>query len=330
MMQSLRWTGFKLAVFTAITLVVTYWLASVIGNIHPFSDSYEVSAEFTDATGLLMGDVVKAAGVDVGRVTGIEIKDGIAVVTMSLDSEAQVPSSVGAQVRFRNLVGQRMVTLVDVGDPASGTLEAGAQIPLARTEPAFDLTALFNGLRPLIRSTDPHDINIVTTTLTQALAGRSDDVEALLDHVAVISDSLASKDRQLSSLLGNVNVLTSDLAGRDTQLRRTLSNLNSFLGDLDASRTELNDALVTLDDAAVRLRRVVANNDDNIKVEVRNLATVLDAVDDNRAQLKSALSELPSMLTAVERVNSYGEWAMLHLVNVCKDDFGTCGSRSRP
>ena len=330
MNQSLRGTSAKLAVFTAITLVVTYWLASVIGNIHPFSDSYEVTAEFTDATGLLLGDVVKAAGVDVGRVSDIAIDDGIAVVTMSLDEDAQVPSSVGAEIRFRNLVGQRMVTLVDIGTDSTGTLDDGDRIPLARTEPAFDLTALFNGLRPLIRSTDPNDINIVTTTLTQALAGRSNDVEALLDHVAVISDSLASKDHQLSSLLSNVNVLTSDLAGRDAQLRRTLGNLNDFLGDLDASRTELADALVSLDDASVRLRRVVANNDANIKAEVRDLATILDAVDDNRAELKSALHELPDLLTSVERVTSYGEWSMLHLVTVCKDDFGTCGSRGAP
>ncbi|HET7481245.1 MAG TPA: MlaD family protein [Actinomycetota bacterium] len=330
MNAGLRAVSAKLAIFTVVTIAVTFWLASVIGNLDLFSHSYSVDAEFTDASGLLVGDVVKAAGVDIGRVEDIRIDDGIAVVTLSLDEDAEVPASVRAQIRFRNLVGQRMVTLTDDGPQSSTTLADGALIPLDRTEPAFDLTVLFNGLRPLIRSTDPRDINIVTHALTKALAGRGDDVEGLLDHVAAFSDSLASKDRELSSLLSSVNVVTSDLSTRDAQLRRTLSNLDSFLGDLDASRSQLADALVTLDDAATRLRRVVANNDDNIRSEVADLATVLDAVDDNRGELRSALRELPSMLVAVERVNGYGEWANLHLVNVCKDDFGTCGTRGRP
>ncbi|MGH2808775.1 MAG: MCE family protein [Actinomycetota bacterium] len=329
-MQSIRWTSIKLGIFTLVTLVVTYWLASIIGNLSPFSTSYTIEAEFSDATGLLNGDVVKAAGVDVGRVENIRISNGIAIVTMELEEEAQVPASVGAQIRFRNLIGQRMITLVPRdGAAREGLLADGDKILLADTDPAFDLTVLFNGLRPVIRSTSPEDINIVTTAVTQALKGRSGDVEAFLAHVADISDSLASKDRQLTELLDNANVLTTDLAGRDQQLRTTLSSLNEFLAELDASKGELSEALVTLDVAATRLNRIVERNDENISAEVKDLAVILDAVDDKRGDLRAVLRGLPEMLVAVERVNSYGEWGMIYLVHACKDDFDTCGSRGQ-
>ncbi len=91
---------------------------------------------------------------------------------LSLDEGTQIPRGVGAEVRYRNLVGQRMVTLVETDSSESGFLSDGDSIPLERTKPAFDLSVLFNGLRPLIRSTDPEDINIVTREVVAALKGR--------------------------------------------------------------------------------------------------------------------------------------------------------------
>lgn len=328
MTQSFRWTAAKLGVFTVVTAIVTVWLASIIGNFSPFTDTYQVKAEFSDATGLLVGDVVKAAGVDVGRVQDIELVDGLAIVTMELEEGAEIPSDVTAHIKFRNLIGQRMIQFVQDGEGA-GLLAGGDKILLADTDPAFDLTVLFNGLRPLIRSTNPRDINIVSQAVSQALEGRTRDVANFLDNVAVISNSLASKDEELGSLLSNVNVVTEDLAGRDAQLRVTLADINDFFGDLDETRAELDQALVTLDEAAGRLRRMVARNDENIKVELRDLSIILDAVDDQRADLRAAVRALPKMLVAVERVNSYGEWGMLQLVDVCKDDLGTCGRQAR-
>ena len=329
MTQSFRGTAFKLALFTVVTAIVTVWLASIIGNFSPFSTTYEVKAEFSDATGLLLGDVVKASGVDVGRVSDIQLHEGLAIVTLELEEGPEIPANITAHIRFRNLVGQRMITLVQDGPTVEGRLADGDEILLEDTDPAFDLTALFNGLRPLIRSTSPRDINIVSEAVSSALEGRTRDVAAFLDHVASISDMLASKDRQLGSLLGDVNILTEDLAGRDAQLRATLADINDFFGDLDDARQELSEALITLDDAAQRIRLLVNRNDENIRVEVRDLATILDAVDDRRADLRAAVRALPEMLVAVERVNGYGEWGMLHLIHACKDDLGDCGRNAR-
>lgn len=329
-MGGLSWTSIKLAIFTAVTVVVTVWIATLIGNFQLFAHPYEVTAQFTDATGLLKGDVVKAAGVTVGRVESIELEDGLALVTMSIEEGNELPADLNAEVRFRNLIGQRMVTLVQGHTGATGLLEPGATIPLAQTEAAFDLTELFNGLRPLIRSTDPQDINTVTRALVQALKGRGGQIESLLTNISDISDVVASRDSQLTALLRNLNVVTEDIAGRDQQLRSTVADLNTFLGELQANKDELAAALVSLNDAAGRLGRLVENNDGAIESEIEDLATLLDAVDDKRADLRGALRALPEMLVGVERVNSYGQWSMIHLIDACKDDLGICGRRGTP
>lgn len=327
-MRSIRWTAVKLSIFTVVTVVITALLAAVIGNFQFFSHPYEIEAEFTDATGLLTGDVVKAAGVVVGRVADIQIDDGIAVVTLSIDDGIELPSHLAAQIRYRNLVGQRQVNLVGRSASNDDTIEAGARIPLSRTEPALDLSVLFNGLRPLIRSTNPHDINIVSHELLTAFRGRSGEIESVIGNLDLLSRTVASRNTELTSLLRNLNLVTSDLNARGGELGRTLSNLNRLLADIDASKSDLSAALVNLNDAAVVLKRVVDKNDANIEAEVGDIATLVDAVNDKRKALRGAIRELPAMLAAVQRVTTYGQWANLHVINVCKDDTGKCGSRA--
>jgi phospholipid/cholesterol/gamma-HCH transport system substrate-binding protein len=341
MTGNIRWVSLKLLVFTAVTIAVTTWLAAIIGNFALFSSPYAIEAEFTDATGLLKGDVVKAAGVTVGRVSDIVIENGLALVTIEIDDDVDLPTDLSAEIRFRNLIGQRMITLIQgdapfttaslgSGDNAvaqSDVMEPGDVIPFSRTKPAFDLTALFNGLRPLIQSTSAADINIVTEALTEALGGRSQEIKTLLGNVAALSDTLASKDQQLSSLLSNVNTVTDDLNARDQQLQGTLADIDDFLGDLSASRGDLQDAIVTLDDAAQRLDRLVVRNGEDLEDELDDLSEILDVVDNRKKELNSVIRSLPAFLVGVERVSNYGQWSQVYLVNVCKDDLGTCGTR---
>lgn len=328
-MTSIRWTAVKLGIFTVVTIIVTIWLASVIGNLRLFSSPYSVSAEFTDASGLLNGDVVKVAGVTVGRVNNIYISNGIAIVDMSVDEGVDLPAGLGAAIRFRNLIGQRMVVLTGEGS-ATESVPSGYVIPLIQTQPAFDLTALFNGLRPLIRSTNPADINIVTREVTKAFEGRGAKVESLLDNLTLVGEMIAGKDRELGELLDGFSTVTADLASRDAQLGNTLSSMDELLTALAADKDELDAALLVLDDAATRLARIVERNDSLIDSEVDDLAVLLDAVNDKRADLRRVIRALPKMLVAVERAGSYGQWANLHLIDACKDDLGTCGTRGTP
>ncbi len=331
MIPGFRWTAVKLGIFTIVTLIVTSWLAAIIGNFQFFSSPYTITAEFEDASGLLQGDVVKAAGVTIGRVEEIKVDDGLALVQLSIEEGTELPAGVGAEVRFRNLIGQRMISLVeDPESSVSGLLQDGDLIPLERTEPAFDLSILFNGLRPLIRSTSSEDINIVTKEVLAALKGREDVTASLFTNLADISDTLASKDEELDVLLEGVTSVTSNLATRDAQLRSSLEDMGSFLTDLSASREDIRGALVNLDVAARKLGQIVRDNDELIEAEIDDLAVLLDAINDRRADLRKIVKRLPTLLEAVQRTTNYGEWGNQHLINVCKDDFGTCGTRYVP
>ena len=155
-----RTTGdlLKLVAFIVVTTLATSVLVVLIGNLS-FKPTHQYRAEFVDATGVVKGDDVRIAGVKVGSVTGIDIVDrNRAMVSFTVDETTSLSKATHATIRYRNLVGQRYVSLEDeIGD--SSTLAPGGTIPVSQTTPALDLTVLFNGFKPLFQALSPADIN---------------------------------------------------------------------------------------------------------------------------------------------------------------------------
>lgn len=58
----------KFSAFLTIAAVFTVWVAAVTGEIRP-GDREPYKAVFDDVSGLTVGDEVRIAGVDVGKVT---------------------------------------------------------------------------------------------------------------------------------------------------------------------------------------------------------------------------------------------------------------------
>jgi phospholipid/cholesterol/gamma-HCH transport system substrate-binding protein len=110
-MGRMRGTAVRFGLFAAVTLGLTAFIGAQIAKIQ-LGDTYQLSAEFDDVSGLTDGDDVKIAGVKVGQVEGIDTTDdGTARVTLSLDEGVSVPDDSEAAVRWRNLLGQRVVYL---------------------------------------------------------------------------------------------------------------------------------------------------------------------------------------------------------------------------
>src|SRR5207302_5174434 len=122
------------------TVVLTTILGISIANINTASTN-AYKARFTDATLLLPNDDVRIAGVRVGQVKDVKIVDKRqAEVEFEVDSGRTLPAGVTAQIKFRNLVGQRYLALGQGDDASGAALKPGDTIPLERTTPALDLT----------------------------------------------------------------------------------------------------------------------------------------------------------------------------------------------
>ncbi len=160
----------KLVIFIVVTTMATGVLVVLIGNLS-FTSTRDYKAVFSDATGVVKGDDIRIAGVKVGSVSGRQDRGPRpAEVSFNVAEDSIVTKSSTATIRYRNLVGQRYIQLTQgVGDlsrlPADGT------IPMERTEPALDLTVLFNGFKPLFQALSPTDINKLSARRDLRLPG---------------------------------------------------------------------------------------------------------------------------------------------------------------
>lgn len=324
----MRSTGIKLAIFTVFTILITFALAGIIGKLSPFDNTYQVHAIFTDATGILNGDPVKIAGVDVGKVVSFKVDSGEAIVTLELTREADLPDNVVAEIKFRNLLGQRVLNLAEPESPSSTPLEPGGTIPVENTRPALDLSVVFNNLRPLIQSTNPEEINLVSRAILEVFKGREGHVAKILGNIGEVTQELADKDQRLARLVTNLDELTQILNGESASIRGGINRFGELMESLAQTTPTIERVVDQLDDASGRFGSILARNRANLDSELDDLNTILSIVADELGPLDTIAKNLKEVLLATARSQSYGKWWTLYVVNLCPEASGNASCES--
>jgi phospholipid/cholesterol/gamma-HCH transport system substrate-binding protein len=296
----------KLAIFGAVTVLLTVMLAQTLGSFSFSGTVYR--ARFTDVTGLLKGDDVRIAGVKVGQVRSIKVVDNtLAEVKFTVDEDIPVATSVRAKIRYRNLVGQRYVALSE-GPGGGQSLPADGLIPLGQTTPALDLTVLFNGFKPLFTALTPNDVNKLAYEIIRVLQGEGGTIADLLQHTASLTNTLADRDAVIGKVISNLNLVLSTLDERNGNLDTTISQLQQFVSGLAADRTAIGDALVNIGALTTATGSLIADARPSLANDISSLDTLAGNLNDNSTALEQALNGLPGRYRALTGVASNGSW----------------------
>jgi len=297
----------KLIIFIVVTTMATGVLVVLIGNL-TFQSSRDYKAEFTDATGVVKGDDIRIAGVKVGSVKSVEIKDRTrALVSFNVAKSSIVTKSSTATIRYRNLVGQRYISLTQgVGD--LDRLPDDATIPLSRTQPALDLSVLFNGFKPLFAALSPSDINKLSAEVISVFQGEGGNFNALLQNTASITNTLADRDQVIGSLIDNLNSVLKTLAGRDKQLSSLIIEFKRFMGGLVQDKDAILGSLDSVSTLAEQTSDLVTGIRPSFVRDVKGLRQVATNLNQGRDELDRAMQILPIKLTKIGRTAIYGSF----------------------
>jgi phospholipid/cholesterol/gamma-HCH transport system substrate-binding protein len=305
----------KLVVFIVVTVLATGLLAATIGNLR-FGGTTSYEALFTDATGLPKGDDVRIAGVRVGEVDGVAVARrgdrSVARVTFNVDSDRLVAVSTRAQIRYRNLVGQRYVALSE-GAGSGRRLSEHGTIPLRQTQPALDLTVLFNGFKPLFAALNPQDVNAFAMEIIKTLQGEAGDVNSLLGHTASLTSTLADRDAVIGRTIDNLNAVLGTVDERGKQLSTLISELQRFVSGLATDREAIGASLTNIANLADATAGLVQEGRPAIRADVKELGAVAGNLDDNKKIVAGVLQRLPTKLDTITRTATYGSWFNFYL-----------------
>ncbi|MGL6043450.1 MAG: outer membrane lipid asymmetry maintenance protein MlaD [Sandaracinobacteroides sp.] len=108
------------------------------------TDSYVLKARFPNATGISVGSDVRVSGMKVGTVTrqALDPASYQAIVTLSVDSQVQLPLDSSAAITSEGLLGGSFIALVPGGDPEK--LAPGDEI--TDTQGSTDLLGLIGSV----------------------------------------------------------------------------------------------------------------------------------------------------------------------------------------
>lgn len=135
-MYASRTTQFIVGIFALLGMVALGYLSVRLGRVELFpAPGYTINANFDNISGLKSGDLVEIAGVQVGKVNGISLKENRARVSMRLNQGVEVDNEAIAAIKTSGIIGDKYVSIALGG--GEKTLRNGDT--LRQTQSAFVL-----------------------------------------------------------------------------------------------------------------------------------------------------------------------------------------------
>jgi phospholipid/cholesterol/gamma-HCH transport system substrate-binding protein len=227
-------------------------------------DFYKVKAEFSTAQAVVpgQGQTVDIAGVQVGDIDKVELKNGVAVVSMNIRNKYK-PIYRDAHMLLRPKTGLKdMIVELDPGTKAAGALAEGGTIPVQNTAPDVNLDEVLGSLdsdtrtylqilvnsggeafgnkgysadlRETFKRFEPTNRDLAK--ITGLVAQRRQNLKRLVHNFSLLTTEVGSRDDQLAQFVGSANANFRALASQDANIRESLRLLP---GTLTTARTSL-------------------------------------------------------------------------------------------
>ncbi|WP_063038602.1 MlaD family protein [Nocardia pseudovaccinii] len=314
-MKSLRSIAWRMLAFTLLMAVLLIVIVQAIER--PVADAdITYTAVFTDANGLKTGDDVRMFGVQVGKVSGIELdEDFRARVRFTVQAGHPVYRTSTIAIRFQTLVGQRYI---DVRQPNSAgkPQPPGAVVGIERTLGSFDITALFNGLQPVLAELSPAAVNHFTETILAVLDGNGTGIGPALEAIERVSSYVRDRQSVLAVLVANLRQLADRLDGRSGNAMTLLEGIDDVFNALQQKLDGLVDfvetapsVLTPIDSLAATLGLTPDSNPD-LEQAVRTAFPDPHVAADVLGRLPALLQSLDAMIPRtgqeVNRICSHG------------------------
>lgn len=310
--RSLTATSIKLGVFVTVMTLVLAGLVIVFGQFR-FGDYSEYRALFTSASGLKTGDLVRVAGVEVGKITGVKVdSNNDALITLDVDSVYTVTAGTSAVIRYQNLVGDRFLDLRD-GPGNLTPLPAGSVIGLERTSPALDLDLLIGSFRPLLRALDPVQVNNLSAELIAVLQDQGGTVESLLAHTAALTSTLAERDAVIGQVVDNLNTALGTVDQHREQFSEAIESAHSLADGLAQDRQSWGTALTRIDTTARTVSDLLVDARPPLQGTIAELNRTAAQLDAGKETITSVSARLPDAYAALSRLGAYGNFFNYYL-----------------
>jgi phospholipid/cholesterol/gamma-HCH transport system substrate-binding protein len=272
-------------------------------------------AAFSNVSGLQSGDTVRIAGVEVGKVTSVQLAGDHAIIAFTLDATQHMTTTTKAEIHYENLLGQRFLALV-AGPPGGSVLPGGSTIPMSRTVPPLDLTSVFNGFQPLFAALTPNQVNQLTGSIIQVFQGESGTISDLVTQTASLTSNLADRQQVIDQVLVNLAGLLNSVGAHQQQLGQLIDSFSSVVNAQANERVQIGSTVSGLSAFTSSLSNIIGQSQPALDQDISALASVSASLVANQQGIDAAIQGFPGILTTLNKISSSGNYLSVYICDL--------------
>lgn len=280
------------------------------------------SADFTEAAGLVPGNQVKVAGVDVGTVTAVAL-DGAKVKVSFKVKNAWIGDATTASIAIRTLLGDKYLALDPLGTAAQDPHQT---IPLTRTTAPLDVTEALSGLAGITGKIDATQLADSFEAIAKTLQGTPTDIRSAADGLSALAQTVADRDTDLAELLQGTEQLSGTLVGQTQQYTSLLTDGDLLLGELQTRRDAIHALLVGTENLSTQLSGLVTDDDKQLSDTLSALDRVTSVLTQDKAQLDEALALVGPYYRLIGNTMGNGRWLDTYVCGLVPTGYLPAGS----
>lgn len=221
----------------------------------------KVTAVFDSVAGLDNKSAVRVAGVRVGKVTKIDLRDdGKAAVEMEIDRDVQLHANAKAHVANLGLLGEKYIELEpgSPNQPVIGEQKKGVMLPGTQPATIDQVTDQISAIAT--------DVKAITESLRASIGtpngqAQLQDIVANVDNITKqVRDLIAANRMNVDATMANAQAITAQLKTQIPRLADSIERVaNSMSGTVNENRADVHKTIENLKTLSADLRTTSDN-----------------------------------------------------------------------
>ncbi len=311
----------KLGIFVILAVLAAWTIIETLGSADLFSKGYHVSAQFDTAQDLKVGDRVKMAGVEIGRVESIDLTTNKVSVMMKLKSAATVKTDSKATIKFTGLMGQNYVQIA-FGSASAPKVENGAVLETAEQADLSAIMAKLDsaaaGIQNITKVFSGDKIDNLMGPLTDFFKQNSGPITATIANVKNISSQIAAGQGTIGKLIyedalySTALTTVSNLQDTAASAKDAIAAAKLVMTDVAAGKGTIGKLLT--DDALYNNTSAAMTNVNSILMKVNSGQGTIGKLVNDQEFYKNAKLSLQKLDKAADGLEDQGPLSVLGIM----------------
>lgn len=304
----------KVGIFFMAGLTLLAVMLELGERWNPFEKNLHYMTYLASTTGLKLGDPVRLAGVEVGKITKIGISDSRVRVDFEVKPGTTIKTDSIATIRLTNLLGGQFLG-ISFGSPAASALPPGSEV---KSRDIANIDVIVDNVSDLTKDAKSfiNDLNAnqreVLTKISTMLDENRGNLRGAVSNLNSITTKMDRGEGSLAMLLNdkalyrNTTDLAASLRTVSTKIERGEGTLGKLVND-DALYRDAKGALANLNDGSKDIKEIAAKinrgegsvgklvNDETLYNELRdaskNIGAVAKKINDGQGTLGKLVNE---------------------------------------